>query len=155
MAMPSAWVMRDGALAQVPVSDIVPGDIARIEAGDRVPADGLLVTGQGVMADESILTGESLPVDKDLRSELFSGTLIVRSQGYMEVTRTGSHSTMGRLATMIGGIEAGQTPLERRLREFGNQVAVAILAIGVALTEEVLRISSSVGPIAVDVPVTT
>jgi P-type Ca2+ transporter type 2C len=134
MAMPSVWVMREGSLTHIPVSDIVPGDIARIEAGDRVPADGLLVTGQGFMADESILTGESLPVDKDLRSELFSGTLIVRSQGYMEVTSTGALSTMGRLATMIGGIEAGQTPLERRLREFGNQVAIAILAVGVALT---------------------
>ena len=69
----------DGALRQVPVSEIVPGDIVRIEAGDRVPADGQLVTGQGVMADEAILTGESLPVDKDIRSELFSGTLIVRT----------------------------------------------------------------------------
>ena len=83
-----------------------------------------------MMADESILTGESLPVSKDLQAELFSGTLIVRGKGYMEVTRTGPRSTMGRLATMLGGIEAGQTPLERRLGEFGNQVAIAILAIG-------------------------
>ena len=57
------------------------------------------------MADESIVTGESLPTDKDPRSELFSGTLIVRSKGYMEVTGTGPKSTMGRLAAMIGGIE--------------------------------------------------
>jgi Ca2+-transporting ATPase len=134
MAMPFVWVMRDGALTQVPIGDIVPGDIVRIEAGDRIPADGRLVTGQGVMADESVLTGESLPGDKAMGAELFSGTLIVRSQGYMEVTLTGASSTMGRLATMIGGIEAGQTPLERRLREFGNQVAIAILGIGVALT---------------------
>ena len=72
-----------------------------------MPADGLLARGHGVMADESILTGESLPIDKDLQCELFSGTLIVRSQGYMEITRTGPQSTMGRLATMLGGIEAG------------------------------------------------
>ena len=52
----------------------------------------------------------------------------------MEITRTGPQSTMGRLATMLGGIEAGETPLERRLREFGNQVAIAILAVGLALT---------------------
>ena len=134
LAMPSVWVMRDGALAQIPANELVPGDIARIEAGDRVPADGRLVEGQGVMADESILTGESLPIDKDLQSELFSGTLIVRSKGYIEVTRTGPQSTMGQLATMIGGIEAGKTPLERRLGEFGNQVAIAILAVGLALT---------------------
>lgn len=134
MAMPSVWVMRDGALTQVPIGESVPGDVARVEAGDRVPADGRLVIGQGVMADESVLTGESLPVDKSVDAQLFSGSLIVRSQGYMEVTRTGASSTMGRLATTIGGIEASQTPLERRLREFGNQVAIAILGIGLALT---------------------
>ena len=120
---------------QIPVNELVPGDIARIEAGDRIPADGHLVEGHGVMADEfSILTGESLSVDKDLQTELFSGTLIVRSKGYIEVTRTGPKSTMGQLATMIGGIETGKTPLERRLGEFGNQVAIAILAVGLALT---------------------
>ena len=134
LAMPSVWVMRDGVLAQIPANELVPGDAARIEAGDRVPADGRLVAGQGVMADESILTGESLPVDKALQSEMLSGTLVVRSKGYMEVTRTGPHSTMGQLATMIGGIEAGQTPLERRLGVFGNQVAIAILCVGLALT---------------------
>jgi P-type Ca2+ transporter type 2C len=133
LAAPLVWVLREGTLAQIPASGLVPGDIARIEAGDRIPADGVLADGHGAMADESILTGESLPVSKDRQAELFSGTLIVRGKGYMEVTRTGPRSTMGRLASMLGGIEAGQTPLERRLGEFGNQVAIAILAIGVAL----------------------
>ena len=134
LAAPSVWVMRDGALVQLPASVLVPGDVARIEAGDRIPADGRLSGGQGVMADESILTGELLPVDKDPGAELFSGTLLVRGKGYIEVTRTGPASTMGRLATMIGGIETGKTPLERRLGAFGNQVALAILGIGLVLT---------------------
>jgi P-type Ca2+ transporter type 2C len=133
LAMPLVWVRRDAAMVQISASDLVPGDIARIEAGDRVPADGHLVEGHGVVIDESILTGESLPVDKDKKAELFSGTLIVRSKGYMEVTSTGPNSTMGRLATMIGGIEMSETPLERRLGEFGNQVAIAILAVGLVL----------------------
>jgi Ca2+-transporting ATPase len=133
MAAPSVWVLRDGALTQAPAGDLVPGDAVRIEAGDRVPADGRLVGGQGVMVDESILTGESLPVDKETLAELSSGTLVVRSQGYMEVTRTGPASSMGRLATMIGGIVASETPLERRLREFGHQVAIAILGVGAVL----------------------
>ena len=133
LATPLVWVLRERTLGQIPASALVPGDIARIEAGDRVPADGVLAEGHGVMADESLLTGESLPVSKEQQAELFSGTLIVRGKGYMEVTRTGPRSTMGRLVTMLGGIEAGQTPLERRLGEFGNQVAIAILAIGVAL----------------------
>ena len=133
LAMPSAWVIRDGALTRAPVDALVPGDVVRIEAGDRVPADGRVIAGQGMMTDESILTGESLPVDKTPDAELFSGTLVVRSQGYIEVTHTGPSSTMGRLAMMLGSIDAGQTPLERRLREFGNQVAIAILAVGIAL----------------------
>jgi Ca2+-transporting ATPase len=134
LAAPSAWVKRGGTLIQIPAIELVPGDIARIEAGERVMADGRLVAGQGVMADESIVTGESLPTGKDPGSELFGGTLIVRSKGYMEVTRTGPKSSMGQLAAMIDRIEAGKTPLERRLAEFGNQVAIAILAVGLGLT---------------------
>lgn len=130
MAAPRAWVMRDHALIEIPARDIVPGDVVRIEAGDRIPADGILVAGQGVMTDESILTGESLPIDKDAGAALSSGTLMVRAKGTMEVTRTGAASTIGRLAHMIGTIDASQTPLERRLGVFANQIALAILVIG-------------------------
>jgi P-type Ca2+ transporter type 2C len=108
--MPVVWLVRDGVLVQAPAKDLVPGDIARIEAGDRVPADGALCLGQGVTADESVLTGESLPVDKEIGGELFSGTLIVKGTGYIEVTRTGAASSMGRLATMICRIEASNPP---------------------------------------------
>jgi Ca2+-transporting ATPase len=106
----------------------------RVEAGDRVQADGRLALGQGVAVDESILTGESLPIDKNLGDEVFSGTLLVKGKGYAEVTRTGADSSMGRLATMIGTIESSKTPLERRLGEFGTQVAIAILILGLVLT---------------------
>ncbi len=133
MALPSAWVLREGLLRQIPATGIVPGDLVRIEAGDRIPADGHLCHGDGLMADESILTGESLPVDKALGSELFSGALLVRGKGYLEVTRTGPQSTMGKLATLIGNIETAKTPLERRLAEFGNQVALAIAILGAVL----------------------
>lgn len=134
LATPSVWVKRDGVLLRIPASALVPGDLARIEAGDRVPADGRLTEGQGVMVDESILTGESLPVEKVPGDEISSGTLAVRSKGLFEITATGPRSSMGRLATMIGGIETSKTPLERRLAQFGNQVAVTILSLGVALT---------------------
>jgi Ca2+-transporting ATPase len=134
MATPNVWVLRDGMLVQVPSRDLVPGDVVRIEAGDRIPGDATFLSDGEVSVDESVLTGESLPVAKRSGAELFSGTLLVRGKGYAEVVRTGAESAMGRLATMIGGIEAGATPLERRLRTFGNQVAYAILALGFALT---------------------
>ena len=146
MAAPLAWVVRDGLLTRVPSAELVPGDVVRIEAGDRVPADGRLIESQGVMIDESVLTGESVPVDKSTLDETFSGTLMVRGKGLIELTRTGGASAMGRLAVMIGGIQMEPTPLEKRLGVFGRQIAWAILAlaavivIGGALIEDMDRL---------------
>ncbi len=134
LAAPIVWVVRAGELVQVQASELVPGDIARIEAGDRIPADSLLVEGSGLSVDESILTGKLLPIEKTLDDNLLSGTLVGRGKGYIEVQRTGMASALGRLATIIGSIETGKTPLEKRLGIFGNQVAAAILAAGVMLT---------------------
>ena len=128
-----SWVMRDGKLAQRPNTELVPGDLVRVEAGDRIPADGVLIDGQGVSVDESILTGESVPVEKERGQENFSGTLLVRGKGYLEISRTGAESAMGRLAVMIGGIEAGRTPLEQRMEVFGGQIARGILALAVVI----------------------
>lgn len=133
LATPLVWVIRDGAIVHIPSSELVPGDVIRIEAGDRVPADGELIEAQGIMIDESILTGESVPVDKGDKAEIFSGTLLVRGKSYAEITRTGEESAMGKLAVMIGGIEAGKTPLERRLDVFGRQIAYAVLALAIFL----------------------
>ncbi len=129
MTAPLAWVMRDGSLRHLPGSELVPGDIVRIEAGDRVPADGRLTEAEGVMLDESVLTGESLPVEKKSGDEVFSGTLFVRGKSYIEVSLTGEKSAMGRLAVMLGGIEAEPTPLERKLEKFGNQIAGVVFAL--------------------------
>jgi len=133
MAAPMVWVMRGGRLVHLPSAELVPGDVARIEAGDRVPADGSLIEAEGVMIDESVLTGESAPVDKALNEEVFSGTLLMRGKGYVEISRTGEKSAMGRLAVMIGGIEAEKTPLERRLEKFGGQIARGVLALAILI----------------------
>ncbi|HET6495529.1 MAG TPA: HAD-IC family P-type ATPase, partial [Thermoleophilia bacterium] len=71
LAAAQAWVLRDGHLVRVPSTDLVPGDWVRLEAGDRVPADGALVETHGAMVDEAILTGESVPVDKAAGDEAF------------------------------------------------------------------------------------
>jgi P-type Ca2+ transporter type 2C len=131
MAAPMVWTMREGRLVHLPSANLVPGDVARIEAGDRVPADGSLIEAEGVMIDESVLTGESAPIDKAINDEVFSGTLLVRGKGYVEIRRTGEKSAMGRLAVMIGDIEAEKTPLERRLEKFGGQIARGVLALAV------------------------
>lgn len=127
------WVMRDGHVVHLPSSQLVPGDAVRIEAGDRVAADGTLIEAHGIMVDESVLTGESLPVEKALASDLFSGTLLTRGKGFMEVTQTGAASTAGKLAAILGAIAAAETPLEKRLRAFGNRVARWILIMTIMI----------------------
>lgn len=133
MTTPLVWVMRDGKLQHLSIHDLVPGDTVRIEAGDRIPADGKLIEAEGTLLDESVLTGESVPVEKESGEVVFSGTLLVRGKSYLEVTGTGQQSTMGRLATMIGGIIADKTPLERRMEKFGGQIARAVLVLVVLI----------------------
>jgi Ca2+-transporting ATPase len=121
------WVVRDGRLVRIASQLLVPGDLARLEAGDRVPADGILTSARGAMLDESLLTGESVPVDKGEGDEAFSGTLLVRGAAHLAVTKTGQASAMGRLAAMLGAITGAKTPLERRVDRLGRQIARWVL----------------------------
>ena len=129
LAGAQAWVLRDGEFIRLATQDLVPGDYMRLEAGDRVPADGSLRDPHGAMLDESILTGESVPIDKGQGDEAFSGTLLVRGKTLLEVTRTGPLSAMGRLATMLGDIELSKTPLERRVDVLGQRIARWVLIL--------------------------
>ena len=133
LAAPLVWVVRDGALVRVASRELVPGDLARVEAGERVPADGGWIEAQGLLVDEAVLTGESLPLDRKAGEEAFSGTLVVRGQGLLQVTRTGAASAMGRLAALLGSIHAEPTPLERRLSVLGQQIAKAVGVLAAAL----------------------
>jgi Ca2+-transporting ATPase len=132
-AAPRVWTLRDGELAHVPGAELVPDDSVRLEAGDRVPADAIAPAAGNLMVDESVLTGESMPVEKSAGSELYAGTLVVRGKAYVTVTRTGAASALGKLATMLGQIDAARTPLERRLDAFGRRIAWWVLAIAVAI----------------------
>jgi Ca2+-transporting ATPase len=133
LAAPHAWALRDGALVRLPAAELVPGDVARVEAGERVPADGALLEARGFAADESLLSGESLPVDKAPGEIAYSGSLAVRGSALLEVRATGAASHMGRLAESVGSIENVPTPLERRLDAFGRRIAAAVLAIAAVL----------------------
>jgi Ca2+-transporting ATPase len=126
---PQVQVLRDGRLCAVASRDLVPGDVVRIASGGRVPADGSVDGEGGLLVDESILTGESVPVEKNTGDEVFAGTMVVRGSAYCCATRTGPHSAMGRIAGMLGSVHADPTPLERRLRVFGNRVAAGVMAL--------------------------
>ena len=133
LAAPRVWVRRDGRLGQILATELVPGDLVRVEAGDRVPADGILTGEQGVMVDESMLTGESVPVERAVGEELLAGTLVVRGLGWQVLARTGAASAMGRIASMLAGVKVEGTPLERRLTHFGHQIARWVAAFAVVL----------------------
>ena len=133
LAEPHVSVRRDGRLHAIPAAELVVGDLVRVEAGDRIPADGVLTGDQGLMVDEAMLTGESVPVERAVGEEVFSGTLAVRGLAWVVVTRTGPASAMGHIAGMLAGVETEATPLERRLTHFGHRIARWVAALAVVL----------------------
>lgn len=133
LSAPQASVMRDGALRRIAVSDIVVGDVIRLASGDRVPADGIVTSCDLLAVDESLLTGESLPVEKAGEDEVFSGTVCVKGNGFAQVTAVGLNSSMGKLASLLSSVISEKSPLEKRLTHFGNQVAVVVLVLAVVI----------------------
>lgn len=129
LAAPQSWAMRDGKLQQIPSQQLVPEDVLRLEAGERIPADGLFLKVSSVAVDESMLTGESVPVDKRPQDSAFSGTLLVRGTGLVRIERTGEQSTMGKLNHMLASVEDQASPLEVRLHAFGNRIAVLVVIL--------------------------
>jgi P-type Ca2+ transporter type 2C len=129
LGAPRAWVLRDDCFEHIDASSIVPGDIVRLEAGDRVPADGVTVQPEALNVDESVLTGESVPVEKNDDDELLSGTLVSHGRALLRVQRTGTASNMGKLAATLGAIDTSKTPLERRVDELGRHVAQVVGAL--------------------------
>ncbi len=136
MAAPTARVVRDGESRQVPASAVVPGDVLELEAGDRVPADAGLIEGSDIQVDESLLTGESLPVEKrpGKADTVFMGTMLTKGRAFAAVKATGMQTEMGRIAGMISDIRDEQTPLQKRLAELGKFIAVGCLVICALVT---------------------
>ncbi|HUX87983.1 MAG TPA: cation-transporting P-type ATPase [Chloroflexota bacterium] len=118
---PTATVWRDGHPLVIAAEEIVSGDLVEIREGDVVPADGTLVEAPQIMLDESALTGESLPVSKDLdgqpaERQVFAGTTVVSGRAAFEVTATGSRTRYGRVGELVGQVRSPATPLQRMIR---------------------------------------
>jgi P-type Ca2+ transporter type 2C len=127
LTSPRALVVRDGKRRRIPGRDVVRGDLLVIGAGDRVPADALVVSANDLHADESILTGESVPVLKQADNEalVFSGTLIVRGTGLAVVAATGVRTQIGQIGHAIVGMKAEKPRLQAQTQRV---VFVAALA---------------------------
>ncbi|MBC8062256.1 MAG: calcium-translocating P-type ATPase, PMCA-type [Clostridiaceae bacterium] len=137
LAAPTAKVVRDGRIQIVNAKLIVPGDVAIIESGDRIPADGFLLEASGVLMDESLLTGESIGVEKKCSgkaSNVFMGTTVLTGKGYIKVSETGMNTEMGKIAYMLQNIEVERSPLKERLNNLGKILVVLCIAICIAVT---------------------
>ncbi len=119
-------VYRDGRLVQLNSQEIVPGDLVLLEAGDKVPADGTIQTGD-VHVDESSLTGESVAVLKSINEALSMGTLITRGRCTMTVTATGMNTRMGTIAELVQADT--KTPFQKKLEVLSGNLGRLVLAI--------------------------
>ena len=142
LAAPVATVLRDGVERDLPAADVVPGDVVLLRAGNRVPADARLLEAVNLKIQESVLTGESAPVEKvvadldeadlplgDRRNMVFAGTLVTYGRGRALVTATAGQTEFGKIAGELAGVETGRTPLQESLDRMGRLLAVVALGV--------------------------
>lgn len=144
MLSPRALVLRDGQRVEIDAAGLVPGDVVLLASGDRVPADLRLIQVKSLRCDESTLTGESVPVEKDRapatpdatlgerRCMAYAGTLVTYGQAEGLVVATGLATEIGRIDRLLADVSVSSTPLLRQIDHFGRLLAVAILVIAVA-----------------------
>ena len=142
MSAPTAKVLRDGQRQEIPSSQVVPGDIIELEAGDLIVADGRLLNSWSLKVNESSLTGESEAVEKissaisgekvalgDQKNMVFSGSLVTYGRAVMVVTATGMETQLGRIASLMNQTQQRKTPLQKNLDDFSGKLAFLILVI--------------------------
>ena len=142
MSSPQANVLREGKNRRIAAAGLVPGDVILLEAGDLVPADARILECANLKADESAMTGESVPVNKqadqvlpaetvlgDRSNMAISSTVITNGRALCVVTDTGMDTEVGRIAGMLLGEEDTATPLQRKLAEISKTLSFVCLAV--------------------------
>ncbi len=143
MLSPNAMVIREGRQMLIQAEELVPGDIVLLQPGDKVPADLRLFQVKGLQIQESVLTGESMAVEKntdpvtretaigDRRCMAYSGTLVTHGQASGIVVATGAQTEIGRISTLVSEVEPVTTPLLRQMAQFSRWLTLAILGIAI------------------------
>ncbi len=145
ISSPRALVVRDGQRRQIDSREVVRGDLIVLAEGDRVPADGILIAGSDMQADESLLTGESVAVRKAIATDdtaparpggddlpfVYSGTLVVQGHGIARVTNVGAHSEIGRIGAALQQLGPQSSPLQKQTARLVT--TFALLGIGLSL----------------------
>ncbi|QWB99892.1 calcium-translocating P-type ATPase, PMCA-type [Mycoplasmatota bacterium] len=146
MSSPHAKVIRDGKTTEVSSEELTVGDIVLLETGDFVAADIRLLESTNLKTDESSLTGESTPVEKDAKNELdestlladrtnsiYMSTLVTYGKGKGVVTNIGMETEIGKIATMLDSVEEGKTPLQKTIDQFAKVLGVIIIIVSVVV----------------------
>lgn len=141
LSSPISRVIRDGEMVTIPGREVVVGDIMLISEGSRVPADARLISSESLCVDESLLTGESEPVEKTIKKHkdirlglVFSGTLVVKGHGMVEVTGIGQKTEIGLIGKSLKSIEIEKTLLQKEVRKAIRLVAIMAIVALVILT---------------------
>ncbi len=142
LGAPKAQVIREGKVKEISPALLVPGDLVCLSAGDRVPADGVLQEASGLLADESLLTGESRAEEKrpcrtkempenqvGCKERVYMGSVITGGHGKFYVSDTGMNTQMGRIAHLLDQVEEEKTPLQKRLAKLGQMLGILCLAV--------------------------
>ena len=145
LTAPTAKAIRSGKLCEIPAAELVPGDIFTVEAGDRIPADGKILENNDLRCDESVLTGESGGVKKEvyfggdlsapsLAGAVYMGTAAVRGNAVCEAVFTGMDTQMGRVSGMIDSEGEQKTPLQKKLSKLGGTLCAICLLVCAAVS---------------------
>jgi Ca2+-transporting ATPase len=157
LTIASAKVLREGSVQEIPSYEVVPGDVLYVEAGDMIAADARLFSSSQLEANESSLTGESIPVVKQIEAlseksplaertnMLYKSTHITKGNGYAIVTATGMQTELGKIASMVQTADSADTPLEKKIAQFSQKliwftviIVVLIFLIGISNGDPIL-----------------
>lgn len=118
----SSKIMRDGILKDIPVQFIVPGDVLAFEEGQSLPADGVIVESQHLFIDESSLTGESLPIEKEIDADFFAGTTVLNGRGFGLIKKTGQETKFGKISHLLEGTTNQESPLQIKVHSLVKKI---------------------------------
>lgn len=141
LLVPEVKVIREGKLKKISATRIVPGDLLVLNEGDKIMADARIIEAENLQTNEAVLTGESMPQDKntqalkedvslgDRSNTIYTGTTVVRGNAQAMVTSTGMSTEFGRIASSVQRIKPEKTPLQKKLDRFAKQLGIAVLAL--------------------------
>ncbi|MFA6016923.1 MAG: cation-translocating P-type ATPase [Patescibacteria group bacterium] len=131
MTVTKVRVIRDEKEIEIDSKFLVPGDLVYLEEGVKVPADGKVIKSINLEVNESALTGESFPVVKIEKEEVFSGTIVAKGRGYIVITKIGDLTKFGQIAHNLGTIEDGTTPLQKKLADLTRLIGIGGIVLSV------------------------